>query len=1049
MMKRTLLAKSKNVKKALKNLIVFCLVFVMIFSNTSFANENKDDSFISSDSEAEEIELEYTDVSEEQEEQNEIKEKDETEETKETEYKNDEETDKTLDLYGTDQNVWTFSAFGSGVNTTDNGYSGSYDEGEVELFSLNNKGKLVPKSTDGLSFYYTNIDPKTKNFKLSADVEVVNWELTNGQEGFGLMACDRVGENGDSKTFWNNSYMASVTKVEYKWDGTKVSNVGKTVTMKLGIGAQEKKGVTYDNINESLNLDDFSKFSSKMKPLETSCATKEGDAFNIVGNFINKEPVGTQENLLTSFKLAIEKNNTGYFVSYTNDEGEVTTHKYYEPDVLSVLDENNVYLGFFAARRARVKFKNISFTTTNKEDDDPPEEKPVVYVEPNYKVISSIHSNSADYEMVFVANSDGSLKVSDDKENVLYNDYIFADTKEIIDLNLIKGNNLFKLEFSPDEGYESYYGEKLTHYDTAYIDFVVVYETNDRDVTYVSPDGVKTNEGTKESPKSLVDTLNSAIAGQTIILLKGRYVLDEQLVIDRGINGTSDKMISLLADSETSERPVIDFNTNGKGMVLAGNYWHLKGFDITNSKDMSPGLKVSGNNNKVELVKLLHNGNTGLSIARYQEYDTFDMWPSNNLILNCTSMYNTDRGHEDADGFAAKITCGNGNVFDGCVSAFNADDGFDLFAKLETGSIGKVVIKNSVVYRNGYLINESGEEYHAGNGNGYKLGGESLSGYHTLINSIAFLNGANGIDSNNCPDVQIEKCTSFENEKHNIALYTKTALNTDFSVSGVVSYKKSNSVLDNIQPVGNQDLNKIYKNINFYYLEDKFENNIGEKVTDAWFTSLDYDKILNNGITRNKDGSINLNGFLQLTNKAKPNTGAIFDKLNTNDNNNKNYVTRNDSSDSSGGGQVSFSLAKNGINDNLIKNDNFINVLLQDNTNKNASIDTVKDINNNQSTGKWLKDVNTGRWYFQIIQNNNSGLISNGWYNISWQGTEYYYHFDRNGMMELGWFKDTDNRIYYLQTDNTKNQYGSLTIGEAYIDGIKYLFDKNGVYQHR
>ena len=69
--------------------------------------------------------------------------------------------------------------------------------------------------------------------------------------------------------------MPSVTKVEYKWDGTKVSNVGKIITMKLGIGSQEKKDVTFDNINESLNLNDFTKFSSKMKPLEMSWVTKE------------------------------------------------------------------------------------------------------------------------------------------------------------------------------------------------------------------------------------------------------------------------------------------------------------------------------------------------------------------------------------------------------------------------------------------------------------------------------------------------------------------------------------------------------------------------------------------------------------------------------------------------------------------------------------------------------------------------------------------------------------------------------------------------------
>ena len=57
---------------------------------------------------------------------------------------------------------------------------------------------------------------------------------------------------------------------------------------------------------------------------------KRGEEFNIVGNYINKVQSWQQENLLTNFKMSIEKNNTGYFVSYTNDDREVTTNKYYE-----------------------------------------------------------------------------------------------------------------------------------------------------------------------------------------------------------------------------------------------------------------------------------------------------------------------------------------------------------------------------------------------------------------------------------------------------------------------------------------------------------------------------------------------------------------------------------------------------------------------------------------------------------------------------------------------------------------------------------------------
>ena len=60
------------------------------------------------------------------------------------------------------------------------------------------------------------------------------------------------------------------------------------------------------------------------------------------------------------------------------------------------------------------------------------------------------------------------------------------------------------------------------------------------------------------------------------------------------------------------------------------------------------------------------------------------------------------------------------------------------FAKVQSGSIGAVTIKNSVAYGNGYL--EDGTD--AGNGNGFKLGGDSMSGKHVLENCVAFDNKA-------------------------------------------------------------------------------------------------------------------------------------------------------------------------------------------------------------------------------------------------------------------------------------------------------------------
>ena len=273
------------------------------------------------------------------------------------------------------QQVWAFSAFGQGVSSDEKnaGYEGSANDGKVTLWNLNSKGKIVPASTDGLSFYYTAI-PSNMNFTLSATVTVDEWTLTNGQEGFGLMAADRVGKNGDSSVFWNNSYMASVTKVEYyvnadgsmaldtiKQGGTTAPEGSVKATMKLGIGSQEKTGVTKANLSK-LEANDTAtvnnEFSSKMTTLESSGVTG-----NLIGN-ATKDVTGTVENPQTTFKMSIQKNNTGYFVSYTNEAGETVTKKYYDTKALEQLDEDNVYVGFFASRTAKIIVTDFNLTMT-------------------------------------------------------------------------------------------------------------------------------------------------------------------------------------------------------------------------------------------------------------------------------------------------------------------------------------------------------------------------------------------------------------------------------------------------------------------------------------------------------------------------------------------------------------------------------------------------------------------------------------------------------------------------------------------------------------
>jgi len=783
---------------------------------------------------------------------------------------------------------WYFSAYGSSTNTKNNGYE-LLDDGSVRVYSTGGKGKIVPGSTDGIAYYYTTIDPDTTNFTLSATAVVNNWTLSNGQEGFGIMASDRAGKHGDGTAFWNNAYMAIASKVEYYYDTVAGEVTDDTsaakVSMKLGVGSQEKVGVTAENLadfdaNKTEVINQY--FTSTTTTLESSCGASGAGTYNIVGNYTGTEPTGTVDNTVTEFKFTIQKNNTGYFVSYTDAEGNTTTQKYYDTQALSQIEKDSVCLGFFASRNADVTFKDIEFTTIAPEEDAPAEERPITLVTPNFAITSATVANSADYELVYVGNADGTLVIKNALGKVLLkNTEVKANEKVTLDVKLALGNNTYKVTFTPDADYVPGEYMKLASYETVNFEHVVNYKAYGEAGAslYVSPNGSASGNGTKEKPLDIYTAVKYVQAGQTIVIMEGSYNLKSTVKVERGIDGTAENMIYMVADPDAQTRPVFDFGGRCAGMVLAGDYWYFKGFDVTRSADAQKGIQVSGDNNVLDQVNAYRNGNTGIQISRYLGTDTYEDWPANNLILNCTSYLNADKGYEDADGFAAKLTVGDGNVFDGCIAYYNADDGWDLFAKVQTGCIGAVTIRNCIAYKNGYDLDENGNEINAGNGNGFKMGGDSMAGGHIIKNSVAFYNKAKGIDSNSCPDIKVYDCVSFDNGSYNVALYTNTAANTNYEVNGVVSFRSvglTRSVVANIdeqiKPVGTQDLSKIYNATNFYWDTTTMtsSNTEGVKVKAEWFENTTF-----TGAERNADGTIDMNGFLTTTAVAKEEGGIL------------------------------------------------------------------------------------------------------------------------------------------------------------------------------
>ena len=779
------------------------------------------------------------------------------------------------------QQKWGQITYGNGASSSKDSFTGSVNDGKVTIKSKS--GKLVPASFDGVSFYYTEV-PASQNFTLRAKVTVDSWTLSNGQEGFGLMAADKLGGSG-----WNNSYMAVASKTEYYWNEeakevTTDSSATK-VSQKIGLASQEKTGVTKDNI-AAIEANDTATVQANFKSTSYPLEQRYPEAKNIIGNSTNT-PVDAGD--ITEMYLTIQKNNTGYFVTYESADGSYsTTKKYYDTEALERIDSDYVYAGFFASRNATATFSDITFTTIDPKEDAPAEERPIEKVSVNTYVQSATATGSADYEFLFSANCDGTLSIEDANGEVVVSDVeVKADTLvKPASVTLNKGKNEYKINFTPAEGYKPN-GEysAMESYETVVIDHTVTYKTFGEagQSIWVAPDAK--GSGSKEDPMSIYDAVKYVMPSQQIVLTEGTYKLESPLKIARGINGTADQMIYMVADPDAKTRPVIDFQGLCTGMTIGGDYWYFKGFDVTGSADGQKGLQVSGSHNTLDQIETYHNGNTGLQISRLNVTDTYAEWPSYNLILNCTSYGNADKGYEDADGFAAKLTVGDGNVFDGCIAHHNADDGWDLFAKVQTGSIGSVTIKNSIAYANGYL--EDGTN--AGNGNGFKMGGDSMPGSHVLENSIAFANKAKGIDSNSCPDIKVKNCTSINNQGANVAFYTNSAKNTDFEATGVISFRTAKEdVAENIKPVGSQDLTKIYKATNFYWdTASKTSFNTpaaGEAVTTVsadWFVSLDYSSILDGnksvaGIVRNADGTIALGNIFKLTDKAPAGVGADF-----------------------------------------------------------------------------------------------------------------------------------------------------------------------------
>lgn len=286
-------------------------------------------------------------------------------------------------------------------------------------------------------------------------------------------------------------------------------------------------------------------------------------------------------------------------------------------------------------------------------------------------------------------------------------------------------------------------------------------------LVYITPDASDDGEGTEASPISFTKAVINAKAGDALVLKGGTYSYSTRIGLFN--NGSPNEEIKIRPQSESDE-VIFDFSSmefdgTNRGIQIYGDFWHISNISVTGAGDN--GMYIAGSYNTVENSLFYNNRDTGLQLGRaYSSDSSIDSWPSYNLIKNCTSFanYDAETYGENADGFAAKLTIGYGNVFDGCIAFRNSDDGWDLFAKEDSGNIGTVMLYNCVSFENGFLpyqidrTDSSGNTYKSyntmnGDGIGFKLGGSTMEGDVIIDNCLAFNNKLHGFGDNSNPGV--------------------------------------------------------------------------------------------------------------------------------------------------------------------------------------------------------------------------------------------------------------------------------------------------------
>ncbi|WP_228447273.1 right-handed parallel beta-helix repeat-containing protein [Streptomyces paludis] len=687
-------------------------------------------------------------------------------------------------------------------------------------------GKIAP-GHDGLTFYHTTLNPRTDNFVLTADMTVDQLGPETGgavgsQDSAGIMVRDvNGGARQDPMVLGYEEVPAA-------------SNIFASGVMRQGVTAIQRTGVVkpYGNTGSSMSATAFTTDSRYALPLGT--------------------PV----------TLRLERTDTEFIISSTfTHVGQPVTfeRRVTGADWVQDIDPDHMYVGFYAARNAKVTFDNARLELSEAHTQPRPATEPVP-VKPALTVLSPPVTSGLDYPLRARPNVDGTVEFTDAAGTVLHRAHTTAHRTVGHRVTLTAERTDFGLRFIPDDATSGGpVSQSLTVRTKAYG------ERGDGAVVHAAPEGAATAAGTAADPVDLATALAYVAPGGKVLLHGGTYRPTATVGLDAAYSGTKDRPKTV--KPYRGAQVVLD----GRGTLpitlrLDADHWRFEGFRVTGAT--GNGMRVSGSHNVIERMLFNYNMDSGFQMSG--SGDNSALWPAHNLILNSESHDNRDLTDINADGFAAKLGVGAGNVFRGNVAHHNIDDGWDLYNRVNEGANMPVLLENNIAYANGRLSNGYHED--GDTGNGFKVGGEGLPVAHVVRGNIAFDNNMDGFSDNFNPGpLELSHNTAFDNKRFNFIM----RFNPYFSVEEQGVYRDNLSFRTPDGRGGDTPVRD-------YISGDTDRTNVlfdGERATNEDATTIararDFRSLTLPGTyTRHKDGSLIYGDFLRPTRHSLLNTAG-------------------------------------------------------------------------------------------------------------------------------------------------------------------------------